>query len=237
MEHPAGMGHVNGRGHDGQEFRRLPRGQRSGGQPPGKRRALNEPHAEEWMASAFAHLKQRHDVGVIEPGGGLGLGAKPGQIGGGRQIPPQEHFHRHDPAQALLPSAIDHAHAAATEFLEQFIVAEGCRERGRPRNEPIGRQRVWGRIRQRRCGEFLGRQRLEDRRLLGDRIGHRHRREQFPQLPGELGMGSRMPLEENHGRPAPRLGKLVEQNGEQLLVGRRERLGHGRRTGSGHVKS
>ena len=38
--------------------------------------------------------------------------------------PGQEHLHRDDPVQAHLPRAIDDAHAAARDFLQQFVIAE-----------------------------------------------------------------------------------------------------------------
>jgi hypothetical protein len=81
------------------------------------------------MAVALADLEDRHDARVIEPCGGFGLAAKPRQIGRRRQIPSQEHLDRHGAAQALLQGAVDHAHATAADLLEEFIVAEGGRQR------------------------------------------------------------------------------------------------------------
>ena len=42
-----------------------------------------------------------------------------------RLVAEQEHLHRDDAAKAHLPRLVDDAHAAAGDFFEQFVVAEG----------------------------------------------------------------------------------------------------------------
>ena len=61
---------------------------------------------------------------MIEVGRRLGLATKPGQVGGTRQVAPQEHLDRDGATEAQLDSAVDDAHATATDFLHQFVVAE-----------------------------------------------------------------------------------------------------------------
>jgi len=59
-----------------------------------------------------------------DSGDHLGLVAKaPDKIRAGERAV-QDHFHRDDAVQTELPGAINHPHAAARDFLQQFIVAE-----------------------------------------------------------------------------------------------------------------
>ena len=58
--------------------------------------------------------------------------------------------------------------------------------------------------------------------MLGHGVGDEHRREQFTQLTGELRMGRRHPLGRRVGVGAVHLRQLVDERGEQLLVGRGE---------------
>src|SRR5438445_13085695 len=45
--------------------------------------------------------------------------------GGSRpQLPGENHLERHWPIEAHLPGPIDHAHAAARDFLKKFVIAE-----------------------------------------------------------------------------------------------------------------
>ena len=88
-------------------------------------------HAQVRLPVDRADLVDGDDVRVLEPGGGLGLGAEPGAVGVGRQVRLADHLQRDDPVEALLPGLVDDAHAAAAEFLEQLEVAELARQGGR----------------------------------------------------------------------------------------------------------
>ncbi len=56
--------------------------------------------------------------------GGLGLQVEAVNEVRGREPPVQEHFEGYDPIQAQLTGLVDHAHAAAAEFLQQFVTTE-----------------------------------------------------------------------------------------------------------------
>ena len=40
------------------------------------------------------------------------------------QVAGQDHLHRHQAVESLLPRLVDHAHPAAPDLLEQLILAE-----------------------------------------------------------------------------------------------------------------
>ena len=61
---------------------------------------------------------------MLEPRRRLGLGAKPPLRLRAREISRGQHLHRDDPPEPPLPRAINHAHAAARDLVEQFVVAE-----------------------------------------------------------------------------------------------------------------
>jgi hypothetical protein len=112
---------------------------------------------------------------MIEPGGGFGFRAKPPDIRGRGQVRPQNHFDGHDPPQADLPGAVNHAHPAAADFLQQLVIpkpfAHWLRHR-RPLHE-IRRANLRG-------GAFS----VEAAKALGEHGG----RVQFPQFPSDRGM-------------------------------------------------
>ena len=76
-------------------------------------------------AAVLAHLVDRHDLGMVEPGDRLGLDAEPvdrvGIIleGGG-----PDRLERHDPAELLLPGFENDPHPAAGDLFDQLEVAE-----------------------------------------------------------------------------------------------------------------
>src|SRR5947208_2996666 len=51
-------------------------------------------------------------------------GSIPRSGGSRRQLPGENHLERHWPIEAHLPGPIDHAHAAARDFLKKFVIAE-----------------------------------------------------------------------------------------------------------------
>ena len=86
-------------------------------------------HAEVRLPVDRADLVDGDDVRVLEPGGGLGLGAEPGAVGVGwpGALRGSSSGRRRGRA-TLLPGLVDDAHAAAAEFLEQLEVAELARQ-------------------------------------------------------------------------------------------------------------
>jgi len=69
----------------------------------------------------FAGLIDLDDIGMLQPGRGFRLGAKPGQAHRPGMRSRQDHFQRDDALQAKVPRLIDHAHAAATELFQDLV--------------------------------------------------------------------------------------------------------------------
>ena len=67
---------------------------------------------------------------MVERGDGLGFEAEPLQLGGRREPRRQQHLERDDAVQAELPRFVHRAHAAASEFANQFVIAEAARVGG-----------------------------------------------------------------------------------------------------------
>ncbi len=126
------------------------RGLRVGAQRRGPVReaaALDPLHTKVIAALVFADLVDRHDVGMLQAGGGLGLVTKAFHfLGGGKPAFP-DHFQGDDTVQADLPRPIHHAHSAAGNLLLQFVVAETtARTRQRGGSVPVdGRLPLEGR--------------------------------------------------------------------------------------------
>jgi hypothetical protein len=80
------------------------------------------------LAGLLAHFMDGDDMRVPQLGRGLGLGAEAIELFLGRQMLSQHHLEGHGPVQALLPGLVDHPHATAGDFLQQFVVAEGSGE-------------------------------------------------------------------------------------------------------------
>jgi hypothetical protein len=71
-----------------------------------------------------AHFVDGQNVGVIEVGRGLGLRPEALHVAATGILARQDQLDGHDPAQAHLPSAVDHAHAATGDLGKQFVIAE-----------------------------------------------------------------------------------------------------------------
>ena len=74
---------------------------------------IDETHAEIVLSVVLADLVDRHDPGMIEVGGGLGLRVEPLDVGVVSKMSRQDHLERDGPIEAHLPCLEDHAHAAA----------------------------------------------------------------------------------------------------------------------------
>ena len=90
----------------------------------GQAAPFDQLHAEVMLTLVFADFVDRHDVRMIEVGRRLGLLAEPAHVVGRSELAAQDHLQRHRAFQALLASFVDHAHAAAGNLAEQFVVAE-----------------------------------------------------------------------------------------------------------------
>ena len=102
----------------------LPRGERAVGQPLREALPVDVAHREVVLALVLADLVDRHDAGVVEVAGGLGLGVEPLDVGLAGELPGQDHLQGHEAVEAHLPGLVDDAHAAAGDLAEDLVVAE-----------------------------------------------------------------------------------------------------------------
>ena len=95
-----------------------------------QRLAVDELHGVEVDAALAADGIDGHDVGVMEPGGGLGLLAEALQmlgVEGGRK---RQHLQGHPPGQRQLDGLVDDAHAAPANLADDAEVAQGIGRQG-----------------------------------------------------------------------------------------------------------
>ena len=78
----------------------------------------------------LADAKDRHDVGVVQLGGGPRLALEPPAGLGVAEHVRRQYFQGQVPAERDLFGLVDDAHAAATDFAEHPVVAE-LRQRNR----------------------------------------------------------------------------------------------------------
>ncbi len=124
MDDPASMQPAHRPGHCRQDSRGHRGVDGAVRQPLRQARAVDEFHREEVLAGVLAHIMDRHDMRVADPGRRLRLGIESSHLVGPRQVARQDHLDRNHAIQPLLPGAIDHAHPPATDLLQQDIVAE-----------------------------------------------------------------------------------------------------------------
>ena len=82
--------------------------------------ARSEFHAEKWQAV----LIDRQNIWMIETRCGLGLATKTGQRLLRFSVKAQHPFESDNAARMPLARAIDHAHAAASDFFQDLIIAD-----------------------------------------------------------------------------------------------------------------
>src|SRR4029077_9620496 len=86
---------------------------------------LRELHAEKRQAIlAFAHFINRKDVRVIQTGHRLCFSTETLQRSVRISAVTKDALYRDDAPGMSLPGAIDHAHAAATDLLENFVISQ-----------------------------------------------------------------------------------------------------------------
>jgi hypothetical protein len=97
----------------------------------GQAAAVEVLQREERETVVLADLVDLHNVGMVQPGHRLGLGAEAGQVfrlglGAG-----QDHLQGDEALELRLPRLVDHAHAAAAEQAQHLIARHDRQRRGR----------------------------------------------------------------------------------------------------------
>src|SRR6266481_3524108 len=69
----------------------------------------------------------RHNVGMVQIGDRLGLDSKSLNERGRSQFARQDHFQGHQPVRTTLPGLENNSHSAATDPLDDVVIAEGSR--------------------------------------------------------------------------------------------------------------
>jgi hypothetical protein len=62
-----------------------------------------------------------HNVGMLQPGDGLRLGAKTRQLLGVEVFPGQDHLQGHGAVEVVLPGPVHHPHAPAADDLQELV--------------------------------------------------------------------------------------------------------------------
>jgi len=94
------------------------------------RRPVDQFHGVEVDAVLFAGGVDRHDVAVVQAGGGLGLAVEALHRGGGQARPRGQDLQRHPAVERGLPRLVDDAHAAAPQLANDLEVTEPSARRG-----------------------------------------------------------------------------------------------------------
>jgi hypothetical protein len=125
------MSVVNGLGHRPRVTGRALRGERPLADHLREGAALDVIHGKIWMAVALPGFVNAHDVGVLQFGHGFRFTAETEHLLWARELTGENHFQSHNPVQAELSGAINHPHAAARHFLQQFVLAKAPARRPR----------------------------------------------------------------------------------------------------------
>src|SRR5205809_7257634 len=76
------------------------------------------------LAVVDANVVNGDDARVLEEGRSRDLAPEPLNDLLGRELPSQNHLHRDNALECKMPRAINHAHPAAGNLFEQFVIAE-----------------------------------------------------------------------------------------------------------------
>jgi hypothetical protein len=87
-------------------------------------RSFDQPHREERLPVALAHVKNRHDVGMIETGGSSSAMAKTLDFSVGRELCVAHELERDRAVKARMMSAVDDAAASDPEPSQDLVVTE-----------------------------------------------------------------------------------------------------------------
>src|SRR5206468_10396069 len=77
------------------------------------------------MLRPLTDLVDRDNVGMVQIRGRLGLNSKPLNERGRRQFASQDHLQGHQPVRTTLPRLENNPHSAATDPLDDVVIAEG----------------------------------------------------------------------------------------------------------------
>jgi hypothetical protein len=197
---------VHGPGQGLHQLRRRPRRQRGAVEVVCQAAAGTELEREERQAVVLADLVDLHDVGVVQAGDGLGLGAEAVPVGRAGVAARQDHLQRHHPVGLHLARLVDDAHAALGDYLQDLVTEHpwpaGGRRRGR---RPLVDRH--GRGRRLRPARFVRSQRgggFFHQVLAGEEAG---------QVAGQVRVTGQQPLP--LGRPAVRAG--LQKGGQDFV--------------------
>src|ERR1051325_994159 len=90
-----------------------------------ERLALDKFHREEVLAAMFPNVVDGDDVWMLEGAGGLGFGGETSDKRVAGEFAEEEGFDGNNAIEGNLARAKNDAHAAASDFFEQFIIADG----------------------------------------------------------------------------------------------------------------
>ena len=126
VQHAALVRVVDGASDGGEQLRRFVIGDERWGicHPLGQRTAFHQLHGEVMLAVVLPDFVNRDDVRVIKMGGGLRLGLKALPLGFAGKLAGADHLERHDAVKGAVTRAINHAHAAACDEFQQFVISE-----------------------------------------------------------------------------------------------------------------
>jgi hypothetical protein len=121
--------------------------------------------------------------------------------------------------------AVDDAHTAAANLLDQLVIAEGGRKWRHAGREPRTTRPDGGFTEHHLID--ASRATLKHRGLFGDRVGHEHGGEEFAEISSQVGMIGYEPFQVLLFRAGWRLRQLVYERRQLLLLSRRQRRLHG----------
>ena len=131
VDHAALVGVLDGLGDLADQPGGLARGQRTVGKALGEALPLDETHLKVMLALVLANLVDRHDAGMVEVGGRLGLAVEPLDVGLIGELAGEDHLECDGPVEADLPGLEDDPHAAAGDLADDLVVAEVADAGGR----------------------------------------------------------------------------------------------------------
>jgi hypothetical protein len=87
--------------------------------------AVDELHGVVGGALDLADVEDRHQVGVVQAGGGAGLAQEALQPGGLLRATHRQHLQGHPFVQGQVDRLVDDTHAAAADLADDAVAAEG----------------------------------------------------------------------------------------------------------------
>ena len=86
--------------------------------------AVDELHGVVVHAAITADREDRHDVGVVQLSGGVGLGAEPLELAAIEGRREREHLQGDPAPERDLPRLVDDTHASAADLANQLVIAQ-----------------------------------------------------------------------------------------------------------------